>query len=136
MSLQFIYQFQARIYELLSQEQTIRQKVVGIYLSVQHDAKYPFILVSMLKSKNLSKYDLSNYELDFEIGIFARDKTQEFLMQLASQINSVLKLSVLGSGNYNVISLRENGLEFIRGHDLLTNKVAISYSATLQGGIQ
>ncbi len=132
MSLHFIYQVQARLYGLLSQTQDIRQNVAGLYLSVQHDAKYPFILINILKTHNISKHGVDTYEIDFEICIFAREKTQEFLLGVASRIVEILKPEHLSGADYDVLSIKDVSLEFVRGHDLLTNKALISYKALLQ----
>lgn len=135
MSLQFIYQFQAKLYEILSHEQKIKGAVAGIYLSVQQDAKYPFILVNILKVNDISKHGVDIYEVDFEICIFAREKAQEFLLKMASSIVANLKPELLSSGEYSVLSMKEVGIEFVRGHDLLTNKALIEYKALLQSRV-
>lgn len=132
MSLQFVYQFQAKIYEHLSGNPEIRGAVSGIYLSVQQDAKHPFILINILKVGDISKHGVDIYEVDFEVCIFAREKAQEFLLKMASDIVATLKPELLSGAEYNVLSIKEDGLEFVRGHDLLTNKASISYKALLQ----
>lgn len=133
MSLQFIYQFQAKMYELLSNNQNVRNAVSGIYLSIQQDAKYPFILINILKISDISKHDVNIYEVDFEVCIFAREKAQEFLLKMASDVVSSLKSEFLGGVEYRVLSIKESGLEFVRGHDLLANKASINYKTLLQG---
>jgi hypothetical protein len=132
MSLQFIYHFQAKLYELLSQNHEIRDSVSGIYLSIKQDAKYPFILINILKSNDISKHGVAIYEVDFEICIFAREKAQEFLLKTANTITASLKPERFAPIDYRVLSMKNTGLEFSRGHDLLTNKAVISYKALLQ----
>lgn len=132
MSLQFIYQFQAKLYEVLSREHSIRSAVTGIYLSVQQDAKYPFIMLSILEANDISKHGVDMYEVNFEVCIFVREKAQEFLLKTASNIVASLKPGLLIGGEYSVLSMKDVGLEFVRGHDLLTNKALINYKALLQ----
>ncbi len=136
MSLQFIYQFQARVYELFCASRDIRSLVTGIYLLVQHDAKHPFILISILKVNDISKYEMAIYEIDFEISIFARDKSLESLLKIVSNIASVLKPGVFDGQGYKVASIKHLGLEFVRGHDLLTTKIVMNYKALIQGALE
>lgn len=134
-SLEFVYQFQARIYELLTNNQTIRRNVTGVYLSIQQNARYPFILISLIKIDDLSKYGIHTYQIEFEICIFARDKTQEFLLKLASNIISALRPESLNGHDYKVLGIKDNELKFARGQDLLTNKAMIKYEALLQDAL-
>lgn len=106
--------------------------MTGIYLSVQQDAKYPFIMLSILEANDISKHGVDMYEVNFEVCIFVREKAQEFLLKTASNIVASLKPGLLIGGEYSVLSMKDVGLEFVRGHDLLTNKALINYKALLQ----
>jgi len=135
-SLQFIYQFQARIYEIFSRSEQIRALVTGIYLLVQHDAKHPFILISLLKVNDISKYEMAIYEIDFEISIFARDKSLESLLKIVGNIARLLKPEAFDGQGYKALSLKHLGLEFVRGHDLLTTKIVMNYKTLIQGALE
>ncbi len=103
-----------------------------VYLSVQQDAKYPFILITMNKATNLSKHDFATYEIDFEICIFTREKAQETLLKLAANISNLMRSETLSTEQFQVISVKDQNLDFVRGHDLLTTKLIISYKGLIQ----
>ncbi|MES2215545.1 MAG: hypothetical protein V4485_06030 [Pseudomonadota bacterium] len=128
MSLQFIYYFQSTLYSLL----TSNNNLPKIYLSVQQDAKYPFILINLQKAVNLSKPHLPTYEIDFEICIFARDKAQETILKTMSVIGDMIRQENLSNNQYKVLSVKDQNLEWVRGHDLLTTKLVVSYKSLIQ----
>lgn len=132
MSLVFISLFQEKLYKVLKQSELIKAMNVAVYFALQHDAKYPFIMINMLKSSNLSKLSIERYEVDFEICIFVRDKSQEFLLKIASAVMKVLRTEALELEEYNLISVNYNTSEWVKGQDLLTTKLVINYKALLQ----
>ena len=124
MSLKSIYLFQSKLYE----------RLVGIaslpktYLSVQQDAKYPFILINLFKVYNLSEYTLSKYAIDFEICVFGRDKSQENILSIATKIEDAINPTVFNE----VLSIKVQNVEWVRAHDLLTTKLVINYKGLLE----
>ncbi|MDR0774304.1 MAG: hypothetical protein LBE72_03210 [Rickettsia sp.] len=61
MSVNFIHDFHMTIYKLLSNDQDIRLSVDRIYISVVQDAKYPFLLINILKVENISRLNQNIY---------------------------------------------------------------------------
>ncbi|WP_341764539.1 hypothetical protein [Candidatus Tisiphia endosymbiont of Beris chalybata] len=132
MSLNFIQDFQQATYRLLSGEPNIRLQVDRIYLSVVQDAKYPFILINILKAENISTIKQDIYEIDFTICGFARDKKQVILTALADQITNKLTTSSYPTQTYIVASLKACNISFGHSHDLITAKMTINYKALLK----
>lgn len=128
MSIQFIYNFQSKLYELLSSHINLPK----VYLSVQQDAKYPFILINLQKALNLSKHDIATYEVVFEICIFARDKAQENILKTASIISTVINPENLNMSECKMLSMKDQEMEWVRGHDLLTTKLVVGYKGLIQ----
>ncbi|WP_375327108.1 hypothetical protein [Candidatus Tisiphia endosymbiont of Nemotelus uliginosus] len=133
MSLNFIQDFQQLTYRLLSGDPNIRLQVDRIYLSVVQDAKYPFILINILKADNISTRRQDIYEIDLEICGFARDKNQAVLTLLADQITNKLVVSSYLPQHYSVASLKACNINFGRSLDLITGKMTINYKALLKG---
>lgn len=136
MSLRFIHDFQTRIYHLLAGKNEIRSKIDRIYLSVVQDAKYPFLLISVLGAKNLSKLEQDIYEVEFEISAFARDKTQGLLVRLADEITKVITATECHFAEYIIAGLSLTEVRFIQSQDLVTTKLAIGYRALLKKEIR
>lgn len=132
MSLVFISQFQEKLYKILKQNELIKNMNVAVYFALQQDAKYPFIMINMLQSLNLSKLAIERYELDFEICIFVRDKAQDLLLKIASEVMKIITIEALASEQYNLVAINYNTSEWVRGQDLLTTKLVINYKALLQ----
>ncbi len=136
MSLNFIQDFQQSLYKLLSGDSEIRLSVDRIYLSVVQDAKYPFLLINILKIENISKIMQDIYSIDFEICAFARDKNRAILSALADKIINRLIGDTLGQtsfmGNYSIASIKACNLSFSGSLDLITTKLTINYKALLK----
>ncbi|MGV2432260.1 MAG UNVERIFIED_CONTAM: hypothetical protein LVQ98_02530 [Rickettsiaceae bacterium] len=67
MALKTIGKFQREIYRVLDESRILKTQISSIYLSNAKDAKYPFILINLLKLDDLSKHTRFSYELEFEI---------------------------------------------------------------------
>ncbi len=132
MSLVFISLLQEKLYKVLKQNELIKHMNIAVYFALQQDAKYPFIMINMLKSSNLSKPLIERYEVDFEICIFVRDKAQESLLKIASEVMQVVKVEALSFERYKLIGINYNTSEWVRGQDLLTTKLVINYKALIQ----
>ena len=132
MSLNFLHDFQLKLYNVLNNEQGIKQIVDKIYLSVVQDAKYPFLLINIIHANNLSKFDHEIYEIGFEICVFVRDKNQENLTILANLINKKLNSINLDAVGYIIAGIRSGIINFERSQDLLTTKLIMNYQALIK----
>ena len=133
MSLQSIGHFQKAIYEMLKTDEQLAKMVAGIYLSVQQDAKYPFVLVSLISLQDVSKYSKKIYDIDFEIALFTRDRVQEPILKIADHISHLMESKPIGIAEANVISMRKNSIEWVRGQDGMTNKLVMKYKGIIGG---
>jgi len=133
MSLQSIGHFQKAIYETLKTDERLAQMVMGIYLSVQHDAKYPFILVNLISLQDLSKYTKKIYEIDFEIALFTRDRVQEPILKIADHISHLVESQAIGVADASLISMRKNSIEWVRGQDGMSSKLVMKYKGMVSG---
>ncbi len=133
MSVNFIHDFHMTIYKLLSNDQDIRLSVDRIYISVVQDAKYPCLLINILKVENISRLDQNIYEVEFEISAFARDKNQGLLTLLAEKITNKLTANACILQDYIVASMKACNINFQRSSDLITTKLTIDYKALLKG---
>lgn len=132
MSLVCVSLLQEKLYKVLKQNELIKNMNVAIYFAMQQDAKYPFIMINMIKSSNLSKLSIKRYEIDFEICIFVRDKSGESLLKIASEVMKVVRVLALDSKDYNLIAINNVDSTWVRGQDLLTTKLIINYKTLLQ----
>lgn len=132
MSLSFISVLQEKLYEVLKRHELFRLMNIGVYFAVQQDAKYPFILINILKSSNLSNASVERYEVDFELCIFVRGKGQDTLLKIGNAITNLLKVENLSSEHYHLIGINNKFSEWVRGQDLMTMKLVINYKALLR----
>lgn len=133
MPLKSVGSFQRKIYEVLIEDEKLKQEVVGVYLSVQQDAKYPFILLNLLKLDDFSKYNKFSYEIEFEICLFGKDKNQEKLLYILDHITNLMKPHMVGIADYHVVAIKFSKTEWVRGQDNLTIKIITKYKALLMG---
>jgi len=131
MSLQSIGHFQNAIYEMLKTDEKLTKMVVGIYLSVQHDAKYPFILLSLVLLQDVSKYSKKIYDVDFEVSLFTRDRVQEPILKIADHISHLIESKPIRIADANVISMRKNSIEWVRGQDGMSSKLVMKYKGMI-----
>lgn len=131
MSFNFINNFQVQLHQLLAREEFINQTVNNIYLSVTQDAKYPFILINILKAEDVSRFHYNIYNIDFEICVFARDKNQKILTLLADKIINTIKIDLNSSIEYEILGIESAEIIFNKSQDLITTKLSIPYKATL-----
>ena len=132
MSLETIYHFQSQIYYLLHNNQSIKQLVKGIYITVQHDAAHPFIFINLLETDNQSQHDKYGYLISFEVCVFSRDKTQKELLTIANHILKQLNSNACAISDYQIISLKDQKIIWERSQDLSTIKLAIQYKAFIR----
>ncbi len=135
MSLQFINDFQKKIYEFLMQEKSVKNKVDKIYLSVPQDAKYPFLLINVIKSLDISKFHQQIYEIDFEINIFARARNYSSTTSIADEISHSLEKQIPHFNNYTIAGMKLIEVKFEQSKDLITNKLNLQYKALLKKGL-
>jgi hypothetical protein len=131
MSFSIIYNFQRKIYDLLSNSPEIKLAINKIYLSPVQDAKYPFLLINILKVKIETISLIEIYEIEFEICIFVKDKNQALFGKLVNEISKIL-CSSWGVENYIIAGLRASEASFQTGQDLITSKLSVNYNALLK----
>jgi hypothetical protein len=134
MALSFIHDFHMKLHKLLSGDEKIRLKIDRVYISVVQDAKYPFLLINILRAVNLSKPELEMFEVEFEICIFARDKNQGNLTLLADLINTKLNPKNCHFNGYIIAGMRSQSINFQRGQDLITSKLTMLYKTLIKQG--
>lgn len=132
MSFNFIHDFQIRIHRLLSLDEKIRLSVDRIYVAVVQDAKYPFLLINVLKTEDVSKFDLNMYNVEFEIAAFARDKNQGVLISLLEMVTNKLTSVSCNFDDYKISGIKSGEINFVHSQDLLTTKLSIMYKILLQ----
>jgi len=132
MSLKFINDFQLRIYHALADDHAIRSRIDKIYVSIVQDAKYPFLLINFLKVEDCSKTNHAMYNVDFEICVFARDKTQGLLVSIADMIVVKLTPASCVFENYLILGMKNQYIAFDRSQDLVTTKLIVRYKALVQ----
>jgi len=131
-SFSYIQNFQMNIYRLLADDVEIKQKIDKIYLSAVQDAKYPFLLINIVKVENKTLFSRGIYEVDFEISVFARDKSQLILIKLADLIIIRLDIKFFITENYIIAGLKAAQIDFQKSQDLVTTKLLIPYKALIK----
>ncbi|MCC2646864.1 MAG: hypothetical protein K0R02_929 [Rickettsiaceae bacterium] len=130
--LDIIYKFQEMLYKLLTQDQSLKEKINGVYLTIQQDAKYPYLLINNLKAKSLSLHNKNQYEVEFNILVFSRDSNPLQLMLIGENIAKIITIDSLKSDNFNIINIKAGNFEISPSHDLLTSKLVIGYKMLLR----
>jgi len=131
----FIYDFQIKLHQLFSNDKEIRLTVDRIYLSIVQDAKYPFLLINILKIENMSKFNNPIYDIEFEICAFARDKNQGILVSLADKITNKLNSKTYILKDYIIAGMRAGNITFKPSIDLITTKLSVNYKALIKKDI-
>jgi len=131
----FIYDFQIKLHQLLSSDEEIRLIADRIYLAIVQDAKYPFLLINILKAEDISKFMHPIYDVEFEICAFARDKNQGILISLADKITNRLNLKSSQLKDYIIAGMRLGDITFNSSQDLVTSKLTINYKALIKKDI-
>jgi len=132
MTINFIENFQTRIYQLLVTDHSIREDVDRIYLSTTQDSKYPFILINMIKINDCSKFNQAIYEVEFEVCIFIKDKSTKFLINLADKVIARLQHSNFILERCILAGIKAGKITIERSQDLVTTKLSISYNSLLK----
>lgn len=132
MSLNFIYNLQLKIHQMLTENEELKKHIKEIYLSTIQDGIYPFILVNLLKIDDKSKLAQVIYSVDFELCIFSRDKNKKHLLQISDLINGIIIPKNLAFGSYNIAGVKLNDLTFDEAKDLVHNKLTMSYKSLLK----
>jgi hypothetical protein len=99
------------------------------------DAKYPFLLINIVKVENKTLFSRGIYEVDFEISVFARDKSQLILIKLADLIIIRLDIKFFITENYIIAGLKAAQIDFQKSQDLVTTKLLISYKALIKDAV-
>ncbi len=132
MSINFIYNFQLKLHNVLSQDKKIKELVKEIYLSTMQDGKYPFISISLTQIIDQSNNIQKIYEVDFEINIFARDNNKKILLLISDAVEIVINAEQIKFGDYSVIGVKLNDLTFGEARDLIHNKLTMRYKSILK----
>jgi hypothetical protein len=132
MSLDFIRKFQLKIYSLLESVEFIKNNIQKIYVSVPQDGKCPFLLINIVKIKDLSKFGSFIYEIEFEICAFAQDKKSEILLKLADQVTNILTMPNCHFEDYKIAGIKVSDFIFDQAKGLTINKLTMSYKALLK----
>lgn len=133
MSLSLVHEFKTHIYQLLCGHKLIIDNINNIYISVQQDARYPFILINFLNLKDCSKFDVAIYNINFEIAIFIRNKNPSSSLSLVDEINKIFELKKYRFGKYSVLGIEMSDLNFSQCQDLITTKTSIIFNSTIKG---
>lgn len=128
----YIHQFQMHIFMTLSNNQELMTSIDKIYLSTPHDAKYPFLVINIASSVNLSQKDIPIYEINFEFAIFTRDKTQNTALHIADKISNALAFANANFNNYRIAGMRLSDIKFDKARDLISNKALMSYKVIIK----
>lgn len=132
MSLNFIYHFQLKIHQTLSENEKLKEQVKAIHLTTIADGIYPFILVNLVKIDDKSKLPQFIYSVDFEICIFSRDKNKKSLLFISDLVNELMIPKNLIFQGYHIAGVKLNDLVFDEARDLVHNKLTMKYKSLLK----
>lgn len=133
MSIKSVGKFQRRIYETLSSDTNLSEKLSGIYLSAPRDAKYPFLLINLIRMSDLSKHIRFNYEIEFEISLIYKDNNQERILSVADYIIDAIDPNMQGLSEYQILALRFTDANWIRGSGTNSHKISLNFKALIAG---
>src|SRR3982750_2216838 len=92
MTISLVNEFQIGIYTKLLRDERINSQINQIYFALAQNAKYPFLLINILKIENLSRFGHYLYNVKFEICAYARDTVPTYLSKLADYITRAYHL--------------------------------------------
>lgn len=133
MALKSVGDFQRRIYEVLLEHSILSRKLSGVYLSAPRDTKYPFLVINLVKMKDLSKHIRFNYEIEFELGLYGKDNNQARLLSMADQIIDMINPNIQGLSDYQILALRFVHADWIRGMGANSCKISLNFKALIAG---
>lgn len=133
MSLDKIGIFQKDIYEILKSDNILNKELKSIYLNIKKDASLPYVLINLLKLRDLSIEGKHSYEIEFEILLFTKDKNQEKILKTANHILDLLAINNLSSDLYNTAGLKFINAEWSRGNDPNLTKISLIYKGLING---
>ena len=128
----FVQDFKIQIYNLLAECSNITSKIDKIYVGTVQDAKYPFLLINFNQIVDYSRHDNGIYNVEFEIYIFIRDKVQNGLASLLSEITEVITARKFKITNYSVAGLKSEEVKFDLAADLISTKLSIKFKALIK----
>ncbi|MDF2964991.1 MAG: hypothetical protein K0Q51_379 [Rickettsiaceae bacterium] len=130
--LDYIYKFKEMLYELIMQNEYLKTHTNGVFLNIQQDAKYPYILISDFKAKSISLHERNQYDAEFNITVFTRTPNPIELMKIGENIAKIVTRESFKSEYFNILNIKAGGFEISPGHDLITTKLVISYKMIIR----
>jgi hypothetical protein len=132
MSLTFIHDFQNRIYTTLVNDVDLMLLVKKVYIGASTEAKGPFVLINITKAEDLSIHKIAQYEIDFQISVYAQDLNYGTLAIIADYCVKNLSLMNKLFGGYVIDGLKANSIIFDKAKDLVLNRMVIDCKAFIK----
>lgn len=132
MSLRLISLFQMRLYKLLISDQALSKQVKEIYLDIVQGKQYPLITINLEQARPYMPYLYDHYDVSFHISIYTKGKKQQFSLELAQQVNNILKISEINIQELVVNSIVMNNLHFEQAKDLVIKRLIMQYQASIR----
>lgn len=134
MSLNFVHDFQNKIYSSLLLDENIMNNVQKIYIGTVQDGKTPFLLINIIKAENLSVHMNALYAVEFQILAFAKDTNYNLLVILSDLI--IKNLNNMNSlfNDYSIEGIKCNNINFDKAKDLVLNRLVINYKSFIRRG--
>lgn len=131
MSLTFIQEFQSEIYKCLNSSAIIASIIRKIYIGPVHNTKPPFISINIIRAEDKSFCLKKLYNIDFNISIFTKDKNYNQLLILSDVVTQELEKLKDIIGNYCVLGIKANKIDFVTAKDLVIHKADINYKSCI-----
>lgn len=133
MSLSIVGKFQREIYKILLEEQQLKLHIKNIYIAIPKDANYPFLLINMVRMRDLSQYVQYSYEIEFDICIFEKDRNQERILAIADHIKKLITPNIVSIAEYQITSLKFIEAEWVKGQIPDVTKIILKFKSLIAG---
>lgn len=132
MSYSFIDEFLEHLYKIVHQISFVQNgSIKGVYLNVNDREEFPCIYIMIRSIEDKSRFDNKMYQIEFEILVYVRQQGNKFLIQLASEIQSILTEKNCAFAAYDVIGVANNKIDFAQARDLISSKLSMYYQAMI-----
>jgi hypothetical protein len=135
MSINFITDFQGRIYDLFMAEPKINSSIKQIYFGPKQDAMPPFVVINIVRIENISLHNLGLMAIDLQMLAYAKDHNHVDLINLSEAMMDSLQNMDSAAEGYYIQSMRLQDVCFDKAKDLMLNRVTINYKTIIKKSI-
>lgn len=125
-----IFNFRQELVKFLEKDEMISRNNCSVNIIPKLNPKYPYLIVSLKNYKNKNFND-NLIEIEGNISIFSRDKTQNQLGKIISRIENILPNFDFKMLNCHLLSLKLDDYSIKVSDDNMTSKLSANILALI-----